>query len=72
MRTLTIYSRGKAENKGLIYFKSGSPVNGSLKLINVFKLLRALVRGLINGLIRGSTVKVRWPNAVYDKGQKIL
>jgi hypothetical protein len=68
MRTLTICSRGEAESRGLTYLKSGSPVDGSPELINVLKLLRALVRGLINGLVRGSTVEVRWPNAVYDKG----
>jgi hypothetical protein len=72
MRTLIICLRDKAENKDFTYLKSGSPVDGSPELINVFKLLRALVRDLINGLMRGFTVKVRWPNAVYDKGQKIL
>jgi hypothetical protein len=59
MRTLIIYLRGKAESKGLTYLKSGSPVNGSPELINVLKLLRALVRGLINGLMREFTVEVR-------------
>jgi hypothetical protein len=59
MRILIIYSRDKAESKGLTYLKSDSPVNENPELINVFKLLRALVRGLINGLMREFTVEMR-------------
>jgi hypothetical protein len=44
MRTLIIYSRGKAESRGLTYLKLGSPVSGSLELINVFKQVRTRPR----------------------------
>jgi hypothetical protein len=53
MRTLIIYSRGKAESKGLIYFKSDSPVDGNLKLINVLKHVRTRPRKRLNARIYG-------------------
>jgi hypothetical protein len=53
MRTLTICSRGEAESKGLTYLKSGSPVDGSLELINVFKHVRTRPRKRLSARIYG-------------------
>jgi hypothetical protein len=53
MRTLTIYSRGKAKSKDLIYLKSGSPVDESSELINILKYARTRPRKRLNARVYG-------------------
>jgi hypothetical protein len=48
MRILIMYSRDKAENKNLIYLKSGSPVNESPEFINILKYARTRPRKRLN------------------------